>query len=107
MARPARGAFPTVWCQSATGRKSPAAHGRYGLSVPIPDQPLAGQIRGTKAAGASWRSGRNRSSFMKQLLTGVAVAVMVAGAAVPAQAKGCLKGALVGGVAGHFAGRHG
>jgi len=35
---------------------------------------------------------------MKQLLTGVAVAVMVAGAAVPAQAKGCLKGALVGGV---------
>jgi len=41
---------------------------------------------------------------MKQLLTGAAVAVMIAGAAVPAQARGCLEGALVSGVAGTLQG---
>jgi hypothetical protein len=42
-----------------------------------------------------------------KVLIGCAVIALALGAAVPAQAKGCLKGALVGGVAGHYAGHHG
>jgi hypothetical protein len=42
-----------------------------------------------------------------KVLVGCAVIALALGAAVPAQAKGCLKGALVGGVAGHYAGHHG
>jgi hypothetical protein len=43
---------------------------------------------------------------MKALI-GCAVIALALGAAVPAEAKGCLKGALVGGVAGHYAVHHG
>jgi hypothetical protein len=48
---------------------------------------------------------------MKAILSGVALALVVATATVPAQtipahAKGCIKGAVVGGIAGHFAGHH-
>jgi hypothetical protein len=43
---------------------------------------------------------------MKALI-GCAVIALALGAAVPAEAKGCLKGALVGGVAGHYTVHHG
>ncbi len=42
-----------------------------------------------------------------KILIGFAVIALALGAAVPAEAKGCIKGALVGGVAGHYTGHHG
>jgi hypothetical protein len=44
---------------------------------------------------------------MKAILGCAAMAALVAFAAVPADAKGCIKGAAVGGAAGHVAGHHG
>jgi hypothetical protein len=44
---------------------------------------------------------------MKSFLGCAALALILAAAALPANAKGCLKGAAVGGVAGHVAGHHG
>jgi hypothetical protein len=44
---------------------------------------------------------------MTRLLAACSLLLLVVGASVPAQAKGCIKGALVGGTVGHFAGHHG
>ena len=43
---------------------------------------------------------------MKTILGCVALSLVVATTAVPANAKGCIKGAVVGGVAGHYAHHH-
>ena len=44
--------------------------------------------------------------FATRITIATALVACIAGAAVPAQAKGCLKGAVVGGVGGHFVGHH-
>lgn len=44
---------------------------------------------------------------MKSFVACAVVAVVVAGAAGQADAKGCIKGAVVGGIAGHLAHHHG
>jgi hypothetical protein len=44
---------------------------------------------------------------MKKILGCAVLALAIAGASLPADAKGCIKGALVGGAAGHVAGHHG
>ena len=43
---------------------------------------------------------------MKTIVSGIALALVLSAAAVPAEAKGCIKGAVVGGIAGHYAGHH-
>jgi hypothetical protein len=44
---------------------------------------------------------------MKAILGCAALALVIAGTTIPADAKGCIKGAAVGAAAGHFAGHHG
>jgi uncharacterized protein YcfJ len=43
---------------------------------------------------------------MKSIIAFCALTLAFAGAAAPADAKGCIKGAVVGGIAGHYAGHH-
>ena len=44
-----------------------------------------------------------RSFFMKAILGCTALALAIAMATLPANAKGCIKGAIIGGAAGHVA----
>ena len=48
-------------------------------------------------------NGMERSFFMKAILGCTALALAIAMATLPANAKGCIKGAIIGGAAGHVA----
>jgi hypothetical protein len=61
---------------------------------------------GTNARHMDWND-MERSFFMKAILGCTTLALAIAMATLPANAKGCIKGAIIGGAAGHVAGHHG
>ena len=114
-----------------TDRPRRRAQARPALSRPIasrtnvatdfsdPSWRFVRRVTISTAAGTKWRGTgcrrvsrtANESDLMKAILSGVALALVVTTATIPAQivpvyAKGCIKGAVVGGIAGHYAGHH-